>query len=208
MLEKLLQKTLKNLGIEPKGTFNRCEACAISKARQKPVRKATSIRATRAGERLFIDTAGPYHAGINGNRYLVQIVDDYTRMGFSYFIKTKDSIGTGFEQILSQFNVLNKQVKYLRADNARENKKYVKELARKAKIQMEYTSTDTPQFNGVVKRRIETLKQRAMLMMNAANLTRSAQNFLWTEAIRCANTLYNITCNSIREETPYKMFMN
>lgn len=137
----------------------------------------------------------------------MQVVDDFSRMGFSYFIKTKDAIGGGFKQLLNRFNLLNNKVEFIRCDNSGENERYVAELASKFKIQMEYTSTDTPQYNGVVERQIETLKQRAIAMMNAAGLNKSAQNFLWTEAIRCANTLYNISCNSVRENPPYKIFM-
>ena len=31
--------------------------------------KATNIRATTAGERLFIDTSGPYSRSIGNNKY-------------------------------------------------------------------------------------------------------------------------------------------
>ena len=58
--EGLLRKTCKHLGIKVTGEMKACEACGIAKAKQKALSKTTSNRATKPGQRLFFDTAGPY----------------------------------------------------------------------------------------------------------------------------------------------------
>ena len=58
--DKHLRKTLQGFGVEVTGTSSRCEACALSKAKHKVVRKVTQVKATRPGERLFVDIGGPF----------------------------------------------------------------------------------------------------------------------------------------------------
>ena len=48
------------MGVTPTGTMKRCKACAMSKSKHKPVKKFTTVKATKPGERVFIDAAGPY----------------------------------------------------------------------------------------------------------------------------------------------------
>ena len=205
--EKLIRKTARRLGFGLKGTMCRCEACALSSAQHKPVRKLTTIRATRPGERLYVDAAGPYTRAMGGIRYIMQIVDDYSRFGFCYFLKSRDEIGIGFESLLKKLKQLDRKVDYVRCDNAGENERYIQEIAVREKIQPEFTSSDTPQYNGVAERRLTVVKQRGVAMMNAANLKLETQNFLWPEAVRNANTMYNVACNSVNARTPFEMFM-
>ena len=47
--------------------------------------------------------------------------------------------------------------KYIRCDNAGENVKGIKELCNTYGIQIELTPPNSPQFNGVVKRKFVTL---------------------------------------------------
>ena len=58
---------------------------------------------------------------------------------------------------------------------------------------MEYTSSYTPQYNGVVKRQIAVLKTKSQTMLTQACLQKSLHNSLWAKAVRCANTLENMT---------------
>ena len=107
------------------------------------MRKQTTIRATEAGERIFVDTARPYKKAINGICYWVEVVNNFTRMGFCYFVKNRDEIGKGFLTLISKFKVHGKRVRFIRCDNARENGKYIEEVADKEGILMECTTTET-----------------------------------------------------------------
>ena len=83
----------------------------------------------------------------------------------------------------------------------------MQEIAIQEHILPEFTSTDTPQYIGFAEQRITVNKQRAVAMMNAANLNIETQNFIWPKAVRCANTMYNITCNLVNTKIPFKMFI-
>src|SRR5687767_12641903 len=109
--------------------------------------------------------------------------------------------------LMNKMRLYGKQVKYICCDNAGENEKYIQEIADQEAILMEWTSTETPQFNGVAEQKITALKLRGLAMMNAANLNQSTQNLLWPEAIQYANTMYNITSNAVTTNIPYTMFV-
>ncbi len=169
--ERLIRKTLKHLNIEVYGELKNCEGCRLAKAKQKNVSKTTNVKATKFGERLFIDTSGPFTETPGGSKYQFQVVDDFTRAGFIGFGKKKSDIGDWFnKKVLVPICGAGYEIKYMRADNAGENKKYVQELSDEFGITMEYTAPDTPQQNGVVEWQIAVLQQRANAMMIAANL--------------------------------------
>jgi len=68
------------------------------------------------------------------------------------------------------------EIKFIRYDNAGEIKTAMELLQEKlGGIILEYTAPHTPQQNGVVERRVPTLKMRASAMMKDANLTIEAK---------------------------------
>jgi hypothetical protein len=60
-----------------------CDACLRFKAKAKGVlHKPTTTRATKVGERLFMDTTGPYEMSAGGTKYDVHAaVDQQSDMG-------------------------------------------------------------------------------------------------------------------------------
>jgi len=72
--EGIIQRTMKYLGIGVNGKLKPCEACALHKAKQKPVKKVTKNRADEVGGRMFMDMSGPFHPTIGGSRYWVLVV--------------------------------------------------------------------------------------------------------------------------------------
>ena len=90
--ETVLRKTIKHLGYSITGTLKSCDACRMAKAKAKGVKKQTETRSTIPGERMYIDISGPFSVSLGGSKYWMQAVDDATRMGFIYFMKTKDEI--------------------------------------------------------------------------------------------------------------------
>ena len=86
------------------GTLRPCEGCCLANSRAKSVRKTTDTRATEPGERLFVDTSGLYSESVAGNRYWIQIVDDFSQKGWSKFRKSKVDLP----------KVVDKHIKYLR----------------------------------------------------------------------------------------------
>ena len=126
--EVLIRKTLENHGIEVIGSMKSCEGCGLAMAKQKKISKITKTRAEKKGERIFVDLSGPYPTTLGGTNYQVHVVDDFTRIGFVGFLKTKDKLKEWLkEKILKVFKSSRNPVKFIRMDNAGENKKAVEE---------------------------------------------------------------------------------
>ena len=62
--------------------------------------KSTRTRATKARERLFKDSCGPYPRSIGGSKYWFKVVDDYSRKNWNYSMKRKSEESSHSEVIL------------------------------------------------------------------------------------------------------------
>jgi len=121
------------------------------------------------------------------------VVDNYSRMGFCGFLKAKSDLAQWMVKLVAFIKSHGHQVKFIRCDNAGENKTAVELLQEKVGgIIPQYTAPHTPQQDGVVERIFPTLKMRASAMMKDANLTIEVKRKLWTEAAMMANILENI----------------
>nr|GEZ42035.1 retrotransposon protein, putative, unclassified [Tanacetum cinerariifolium]GEZ48362.1 retrotransposon protein, putative, unclassified [Tanacetum cinerariifolium] len=119
---------------------------------------------------LHMDLCGPMRiASINGKRYVLVIVDDYSRYTWSLVIIIRTDNGTEFKN------------------------QVLKEYFDTVGISYQMSSVRTPQQNGVVERRNRTLVEaaRTMLIFSRAPL------FLWAEAI--ATTVFNRRTKKIME---------
>ena len=79
MGEQLLFITYNALGVMLTGTLKVCDGCAQSKAKECAVRKDTYTRLLQLGERIFVDTTGPFPEILIGNWHWIGVVDDYSR---------------------------------------------------------------------------------------------------------------------------------
>ena len=111
-----------------------------------------------------MDISSVQHRSIGGTKFWCLVIDDYTNMKWSFFLKTKSELK---DKVIPFLKTLHKKekvtVQTIRCDNAGENNK-VEELCKNttglAHIKFEYTPRDTPQFNGVVERAFATLYGR------------------------------------------------
>nr|GEW05189.1 hypothetical protein [Tanacetum cinerariifolium] len=134
---------------------------------------------------LHMDLCGPMRvASINGKRYVLVIVDDYSRYTRVHFLRTKDETPEVINNFLKKIYVrLQAPIIIVRTDNGTEFKNQVlKEYFDSVGITHETSAAKTPQQNGVVERRNRTLVEaaRTMLIFSHAPL------FLWAEAIDTA----------------------
>ena len=74
------------------GKLNPCFACALAKSKQKRVNKESETRSEQRGERLFIDTSSIKGTSFGGAKFWLLIVDDFTDMSWSYFIRSKSDV--------------------------------------------------------------------------------------------------------------------
>ncbi|GJS10352.1 retrovirus-related pol polyprotein from transposon TNT 1-94 [Tanacetum coccineum] len=154
---------------------------------------------------LHMDLCGPMRvACINGNRYVLVIVDDYSPYMWVYFLISKDEAPEVIKTFLKKIQVLlQAPVIIVRTDNGTEFKNQVlKEYFDSVGISYQSSSVRTPQQNGVVERRNRTLMEaaRTMLIFSYALL------FLWAEAIASACYTQNrFIIHRQFNKTPYEL---
>jgi hypothetical protein len=202
--EGLLRKTCKHLGIKVTGELKACEACGIAKAKQKSLSKTTSNKATKPGQRLFFDTAGPYAPTVSGNTLIFCITDDYSRFSWVYFGKLKSQIGQHVKALVTQLKAKGCDTEYLRCDPGGENKS-LEQFCEEQGITLEKTAANTPQQNGVVERKLTVMIQRAHAQMRASNFDDNARDLLWAESVNTANDMENISSNTLNKKSPYEL---
>ena len=169
--EKLLRTTYKNLNVKLTGTLLPCDGCCRANAKAKGVHKSTKTVASKIGERLFVDTSGPYPETVNGSKYWICVVDDMTRKSWSKFKQSKAEMPKIVDEHVEFLRGYGYTVKYVSCDNAGKHQTKLQKVCEKNDIQLEYTAPYTPQLNGVVERRIAVLLNGARAFLYAANLT-------------------------------------
>nr|GEU59438.1 retrovirus-related Pol polyprotein from transposon TNT 1-94 [Tanacetum cinerariifolium] len=121
---------------------------------------------------------------INGKKYILVIVDDYSQFTWVKFLRSKDETPEVIIKFIQQIQVsLNKTVRYARIDNGKEFVNHtLTEYYERIGIFHQNTVPRTPQQNGVVERRNHTLVEvaRTMLILSKASM------FLWAEAVATA----------------------
>nr|GFC60976.1 hypothetical protein [Tanacetum cinerariifolium] len=113
---------------------------------------------------LHMDLCGPMRfASINGKRYIMVIVDDYSRYTWVHFLRSKDEAPAVIITFLKRITVLlQSPVIIIRTDNGTEFKNQVlKVYFDSVGISNQMSSVRTPQQNGVVERRNRTLVEAA-----------------------------------------------
>nr|GEZ21714.1 retrovirus-related Pol polyprotein from transposon TNT 1-94 [Tanacetum cinerariifolium] len=154
---------------------------------------------------LHMDLCGPMRiASINGKRYVLVIVDDFSRYTWVHFLRSKDKASAVIITFLKRITVLfQSSVIIIRTDNIIEFKNQVlKEYFDSVGISHQMSSARTPQQNGVVERRNRTLVEAARIMLIFSH----APFFLWAEAIATACFTQNRSIIHRRfKKTPYEL---
>nr|GEZ34464.1 hypothetical protein [Tanacetum cinerariifolium] len=154
---------------------------------------------------LYMDLCGPMRiASINGKRYVLVIVDDYSHYTWVHFLRSKYEAPEVIIKFLKRISVLLQSPAIItRTDNGTKFKNQVlKEYFDTVGISHQMSFVRTPQQNGVVERRNRTLVEaaRTMLIFSHAPL------FLWAEAI--ATTCFTQNRSIIHRrfnKTPYEL---
>lgn len=183
-------------GVRLTGTLHACEDCIAGKAKRRIMKKISSyVRGTRQFGRVYADCSGPFKVrALKGARYILVLVDDYSRRKFSYLMKdkTKESILLAFKLFQNEHVLpLGQKIRILRTDNGTEfvNTLVVNWLCDQGIIR-EYISDYAPHQNAVVETAIRDIKNMGVTLMNAANL-KSGHGSLWGEACLTATSILN-----------------
>nr|GEW86796.1 retrovirus-related Pol polyprotein from transposon TNT 1-94 [Tanacetum cinerariifolium] len=165
-----------------------CSACQLGKSKKhthKPKTENTNLEVLNT---LHMDLCGPMRVQtINGKKYILVIVDDYSRFTWVKFLRSKDETPEVIIKFITQIQLgLNKTVRYIRTDNGTEFVNHtLTEYYERIGIFHQKTVPKTPQQNGVVERRNRTLVEAARTML----IFSKAPMFLWAEAVATAEDL-------------------
>nr|GEU34967.1 hypothetical protein [Tanacetum cinerariifolium] len=150
-----------------------CSSCELGKAKQKSFQTKTTPSSKRRLHLLYMDLCGPMRvANINGEKYVLVIVDDYSRYTWTYFLRSKDET----PEVLIDFlrlvqRGLHAQVRIVRTDKGTEflNKTLHAYFAFEG-ILHQTSVAQTPEENGVVERRNRTLVEATRTMLSAVKV--------------------------------------
>ena len=193
-----------SLGVKLTGTLQVCNGCAQSKENTRGVRKKTYTTASQPGERIFVDTTGPFSESLIGNWYWIVVVDNYKRYSWSFFTKTNDQLPKNMEEFFEKMTSRGTPVKYLRCNNSGEHQSKLQRVCKKEKVMLEYKTSHTPQMNGVIERRFYVIKEGALAILLNAKLNDTAQNILWEEAVHTCKRVRNSMATTGSTTSPIK----
>ncbi|GJY79955.1 retrovirus-related pol polyprotein from transposon TNT 1-94 [Tanacetum coccineum] len=159
-----------------------CSACAMGKSKKKPHKPKSEDTNQEKLYLLHMDLCGPMRvASVNGKKYILVIVDDYSRFTWVKFLRSKDEAPDFIIKFLKMIQLrLKVPVRRIRTDNGTEFvNQTLREYYEKVGISHKTSVARSPQQNGVVERRNRTLIEAARTMLIYAK----APLFLWAEAL-------------------------
>ncbi|GJU06093.1 retrovirus-related pol polyprotein from transposon TNT 1-94 [Tanacetum coccineum] len=187
------------------GKDHLCSACERGKSKKAshPPKLVPSDHSKL--ELLHMDLCSPMRVAlINGKKYILVIVDDFSRYTWVYFLRSKDETLEIIKKFIAQAQLNYKaKVCKIRTDNGTEFKNTsLKAHYEKLGIMQQFSIARTPQQNGVVERRNRTLVEAARTMLIFSRLP----EFLWAEAVATACFTQNRSIIHTRyNKTPYEL---
>jgi hypothetical protein len=156
MLEIAGKDVVKGLPKMEKTGKGICGPCQLGKQTRAAHKKTSGILTSKNLELLHMDLMGPTRtASLGGKRYILVIVDDFSRYTWAIPIREKSDAFDTAQHLFKKIQVeQNCEIVRIRSDHGREfeNSKF-EELCRSYGIKQEFSSPITPQQNGVVERK-------------------------------------------------------
>nr|GEY02833.1 hypothetical protein [Tanacetum cinerariifolium] len=152
---------------------------------------------------LHMDLCGPMLvASINGKKYIMVIIDDYSRYMWTLFLRSEDETPKVLKEFLTMIQRnLQAPMITVRTDRGTEFlNKTLNAFFKEEGIEHQTSTNRTPKQNSVVKRQNRTLVEAARTVLSASKLPL----FFWAEAI--ATTCYTQNRSIIiltHDKTPY-----
>nr|GFA54948.1 hypothetical protein [Tanacetum cinerariifolium] len=168
LARKDLVRGLPRLKFEKDHLYSACQLGKSKKHTHKPKTKNINLEVLHT---LHMDLCGLMRVQtINEKKYILVIVDDYSRFTWVKFLISKDETPEVVIKFIQQIQVgLNKTVRYVRTDNGTEFVNHtLTEYYEPIGIFHQKTVLETSQQNGVVERRNRTLVEAARTIVFGA----------------------------------------
>nr|GEY07003.1 putative ribonuclease H-like domain-containing protein [Tanacetum cinerariifolium] len=182
-----------------------CAACQLGKSKKlthKPNAENTNLEVLHT---LHMDLCKPMRVQtINGKRYILVIVDDFSRFTWVKFLRSKDETPEVIIKFRTQIQRgLNKTVRYIRTDNGTDFvNKTLNDYNELAGFFTRQLFPRLPHKNGVVEDGNRTLVEAARTMI----IYSKAPMFLWAEVVATACYTQNRSLIHTRHnKTPYEL---
>lgn len=180
-----------------------CKACHFGKQNRLPFPQST-WRAQAKLQLIHTDLAGPFpEPSLNGSRYYILFIDDFTRMSWIYFLKSKAEVKDTFWNFKQWVeNQSRCKIQMIRSDNGSEYTSLnFSKLCTEAGIEHQLTAPYTPQQNGVCERKNRTVLEMARCLMHEKELPKE----FWAEATNTAVFVLNrLPTKAVEGKTPFE----
>nr|GEW41425.1 hypothetical protein [Tanacetum cinerariifolium] len=141
-----------------------CSFCELSKAKRSSFKSKVVPSSKGRLNLLYMDLCGPMRvASINGKKYILVIVDDYSRYTWTLFLRSKDETPEVLKEFLTMIQ-RNLQAPVITVRTDRGTKflnKTLNAFFKEEEIEHQTSAARTPEQNGVVERRNRTLVEAA-----------------------------------------------
>ena len=152
----MLHGLIHSFGLE---SFETCEACLLGKMTKAPF-AGHSERASDLLGLIHTNVCGPISSiSRGGYQYFITFTDDFSRYGYIYLMRHKSESFEKFKLFKNEVqNQLGKNVKTLRSDRGGEYlSQNFDDHLKDCGIVSQLSPSGTPQWNGISKRRNQTL---------------------------------------------------
>ena len=189
-----------------------CGVCGLANVVRKPFKEVdVSHRARYPLERVHVDVAdvcgGTGERSMGGHRFYLAIVDDFSRHVDIVALRAKSEVEERLIGYLTFWSRhLNREVKFIRMDNATENlTTEVKGWCQRKGVKLELTVPYSPQQNGVVERMNRSIASIVRALMVQAGLPSK----FWGFALRTAQHIINVSPTNAnpKGEVPDEKFL-
>jgi len=204
---KRYKDSVKGIVLDPSAIIDQspCSGCELGKQTRSPF-PGSSKRSDRRLRMIHSDLMGPMTPrSIQGSLYMATFIDDYSRHGVVYYLKSKDQCVAAFTKFLAWAeNQTSERLLALHSDRGGEYlSRAVRSILDLKGIEHKLTMPHTPQQNGLAERWNRTLLDKARAMIHSAGMSLG----FWEYAVDTAVHIYNRTPQrSIKWRTPHQLW--
>lgn len=166
-----------------------CQCCIKGKLTRKPFPKQCDRGSKAILDVVHMDLSGPMTSTPSGNRYFLSIVDDYSRMSFTYLLRKKSDAAVKIRDFVAFCKTqVGKTPRVLQSDGGGEfvgNE--LQRFLRSEGIVCQFSAPYSPQQNGVAERRNRYLKEMTMCLLLEGGLDEK----YWGEAVLTSTYVQN-----------------
>ncbi|KAM1023461.1 hypothetical protein ACFX2A_045325 [Malus domestica] len=183
-----------------------CKGCVFGKHHRDSFEAGKAWRATKPLELIHSDVCGPMKTTtINGNRYFLTFIYDYSRMCWVYFMRFKSEVFTIFKKFKAMVELQSGyQIKRLRSDRGGEYTSHeFNAFCEDVGLEKQLIVAYSPQQNGIAKMKNMTIVEMAKSMMHEKNMPYK----FWGEAVNTLVYLLNrCPTKALEKKTPFEVF--